>query len=260
VIFLIMASYLSRTGRQEQDAFVVLLAKAALFLVITIPVIFSKHWITIFWTAQAVVLLWMGLRLGRRAVISGSYLLAALIVVKFFYYDYEAVFQVSFFNAYRALPYMHMIAERLLTSVMVLISLYLFGFLTARDSVNLLAGRNGKDSHAFYMFFGTALFIVLNMETSLFFREYLSAARFAALSVLWTIFSVALMLLGFKENHSGLRKVSLGLFAVTLVKVFLFDMANISTPYRIISFILLGLVLVGTLICIISSRTRSRAP
>jgi len=84
------------------------------------------------------------------------------------------------------------------------------------------------------------------MEISLFFREYLPAARFAALSVLWTVFSVALMLLGFKENRPGLRKVSLGLFAVTLGKVFLFDMANISTPYRIISFIILGLVLVGT--------------
>jgi len=246
VIFLVMASYLSQTGRQEQDAFVVLLAKAALFLVITIPVIFSKHWITIFWAAQAVVLVWMGLRLNRRAVVTGAYLLIALTSVKFFYYDYEAVFQISFLNAYRSLPYTHMIAERLLTSVMVLASLFLFGHMTAQGSLSILAGRDGKDANVFFMFFGIALFIVLNTETSLFFREYLPAASFAALSVLWTVFSVALMLLGFKANHSGLRKASFGLFAVTLVKVFLFDMSNISTPYRIISFIILGLVLVGT--------------
>lgn len=42
------------------------------------------------------------------------------------------------------------------------------------------------------------------------------------------------------------RKISFGLFLVVVLKVFLFDMANISTPYRIISFIVLGLVLVGT--------------
>jgi len=246
VIFLLMASYLFRTGKQDQDAFVVLLAKAALFLVITIPVIFSKHWITIFWAAQAVVLLWMGLRLNRKAVVSGSYLLVALTVVKFLFYDYEAVFQVSFTYASRSLPYTHMLAERFLTSLMAMASLYLFGYMTGREPLKIVSGKNGKDTHAFYMFFGSALFIVLNMEASLFFRDYLPAARFAALSVLWTVFSVALMLLGFKENHPGLRKVSLGLFAVTLGKVFLFDMANISTPYRIISFIILGLVLVGT--------------
>lgn len=246
VIFLGMASYLFRTGKQDQDAFAVLLAKAALFLVITIPVIFSKHWITIFWSAQSVVLLWMGLRLDRKTVVSGSYLLIALTVIKFMFYDYEGVFQVSFAYAYRSMPYTHMIAERLLTSIMALASLYLFGCMTGRESQSILSIRNGKDAYVFYMFFGIVLFIVLNMEASLFFRDYLPAARFAALSVLWTIFSVALMLLGFKENHQALRKVSLGLFAVTLGKVFLFDMANISTPYRIISFIILGLVLVGT--------------
>jgi len=39
---------------------------------------------------------------------------------------------------------------------------------------------------------------------------------------------------------------SFGLFLATALKVFLFDMAKVSTPYRIISFIILGLVLVGT--------------
>jgi uncharacterized membrane protein len=71
-------------------------------------------------------------------------------------------------------------------------------------------------------------------------------ARFAAVSVLWTLFSVALMLLGFRKNSAAARKVSFTLFSLTVLKVFLFDMANFSTPYRIISFIILGLMLVGT--------------
>ena len=94
--------------------------------------------------------------------------------------------------------------------------------------------------------FGIVLFIILTAEISSFFYTYLLPARFAAISVLWTSFSVVLMLIGFRQNNVALRKVSFGLFLVVVLKVFLFDMSNFSTPYRIISFIILGLVLVGT--------------
>lgn len=246
VLFLAMASYLARAGKQDQESFVVLIAKAALFLVITIPVIFSKHWITVFWAAQAAVLLWTGVRLGRKAVIYGAYGLLVLTAGKFIAYDYEAVFKVSFFFGYRSLAYTHMIAERLLTSVLLLAVLGYVAYLTRRNSLALVSGATGRDSDGFFALLGIVLFIVLNTETSLFFGDYLTAARFAAISVLWTIFSVVLMMLGFREKSSLLRKISLCLFAVTLGKVFLFDMENVSTPYRIISFIILGLVLVGT--------------
>jgi uncharacterized membrane protein len=44
---------------------------------------------------------------------------------------------------------------------------------------------------------------------------------------------------------AALRQTALGLFAVTVVKVFFWDMGNVSTPFRIISFIVLGLMLIG---------------
>ena len=94
--------------------------------------------------------------------------------------------------------------------------------------------------------FGFLLFIFLNMETSSFFHDNLPAARFAGISVLWALFSVATIILGFKTASPGLRKTALVLFMATIIKVFIFDMGNISTPYRIISFIMLGLILVGT--------------
>jgi uncharacterized membrane protein len=41
------------------------------------------------------------------------------------------------------------------------------------------------------------------------------------------------------------RLVALGVFGVTILKVFLADMARVSTPFRIVSFVLLGLMLIG---------------
>ncbi|MCJ7771521.1 MAG: DUF2339 domain-containing protein, partial [Desulfobacterales bacterium] len=109
------------------------------------------------------------------------------------------------------------------------------------QSTGLLEGR---DSVFWWAVFGIALFIVLNIETGAFFHDYLPTARFAAVSVLWALFSIGLMVLGFVKNISVLRQCAIGLFAVTMIKVFFVDMANVSTPYRIISFLILGLMLI----------------
>ena len=47
------------------------------------------------------------------------------------------------------------------------------------------------------------------------------------------------------SNRSLLRRCSIGLFAVTALKVLIKDMVNVSTPYRIVSFMVLGLMLIG---------------
>jgi len=54
------------------------------------------------------------------------------------------------------------------------------------------------------------------------------------------------MIEGFRRSSPRARQISFGLFLIVVLKVFLFDMADFSTPYRIISFIILGLVLTGT--------------
>ena len=105
---------------------------------------------------------------------------------------------------------------------------------------------NLRDCSLIYGIWGIVLFIALNVEVSSLFHDYLIRARFASISVLWTLFSVALMIKGFKDNVSYLRILSLGLFFITLIKVFFFDIAKIDTPYRILSFIILGTVMIGS--------------
>jgi uncharacterized membrane protein len=248
VVFLLMASYLFLKNRQKQDAFTVLVAKSALFLIITVPIIFSKHWITIFWAAQAVSLFWMGIKLDKRSLIQGAYLLLAGTLGKFLFYDYITVFRFSIDYLSIRDAYTYLLVERYITSIFLLIILYVFASLARKYFVGVISlfSKIHEDFPFIFGTMGVLLFIILNIETSSFFYDYLLPARFAAISVLWTVFSVVLMIQGFRENKSLLRIVSLGLFLITLIKVFLFDMANISTPYRIISFIILGIMLVGT--------------
>ena len=135
-----------------------------------------------------------------------------------------------------------LLLERLVTTLVVLAVLYVSGAMTGASALRTFS-RERNDSVVIFTVLGIALFVVFNIEASAFFYAYLLPARFAAISVLWTLFSVGLMLIGFRKNSSTVRKVSIALFGVTILKVFLFDMANFSTPYRIISFIILGLVL-----------------
>ena len=63
--------------------------------------------------------------------------------------------------------------------------------------------------------------------------------------MLWALCSIALVVVGFRRNQVRLRQCALGLFAATVLKVFVVDLAHVSTPFRIISFIVLGLMLIG---------------
>ncbi len=92
--------------------------------------------------------------------------------------------------------------------------------------------------------FGIGMFCMMTLEVSAFFHSYLSQARFAAISIVWTLFAMVVMVLGFKKNSDIMRKVTLGFLFITVFKVFLFNISRISTPYRILSFIVLGLILV----------------
>ncbi|HNW45112.1 MAG TPA: DUF2339 domain-containing protein [Elusimicrobiales bacterium] len=244
-VFLGMASYAFRSGKQATEGFAVLAGKAMLFLIITVPLIFSKHWITVFWSAQAFALLWMGARLSNKALNRSALALFAVTAVKLFMYDYPEVF--SFHDArYFINGYFDLAVARWVTAATFFPLGFYSAWLALRRKVEVFRDPL-KPVHP-YMFavFGALFFCFLNIETTGFFADILPAARFAAISVLWTLFSVTLIVAGFRLANAALRKTALWLFMATIIKVFLFDMSNMATPYRIISFMVLGLLLVGT--------------
>lgn len=65
----------------------------------------------------------------------------------------------------------------------------------------------------------------------------------AGLTLLWAICSFALMWLGMKHRQKAMRIISLTLFLIVLVKLFLFDISGISEGGKILAFILLGVLL-----------------
>ena len=66
-----------------------------------------------------------------------------------------------------------------------------------------------------------------------------------ALSGAWLAFSVALMAAGVLGRRRGFRLAALGVAALSTAKVFPIDTADLQGIWRVMSFLLLGLVLIG---------------
>jgi uncharacterized membrane protein len=63
------------------------------------------------------------------------------------------------------------------------------------------------------------------------------------LSILWGAYALLLIVLGLKQDEKYLRVMAIVLFSVTLIKLFLYDMADMSTISKTIVMIILGVLL-----------------
>ena len=241
-LFFGMASLLHR--RHPENLAPVLLAKGLLFLILAVPMLCSGHWITVFWSVQVVVILWAGRRLHNRWLCYGALALLLLTVGKFVVYDYAEVFTFRLETFAYARDFAAHLLARWSTMAFVLGAL-LYSARMLRAAESVLASWQPSITMWLYGAFAVLLFGVLTLEVSAYFYARAPQARFAAISVLWTLYAIALMLLGFRYQQARLRLVSLGLFGVIILKVFLADMARVSTPFRIVSFVVLGLMLIG---------------
>ena len=81
-------------------------------------------------------------------------------------------------------------------------------------------------------------------------RDFAEVARVewrtqVGLSLLWTFYAAGALASGFVGGTPVVRYGALALFGLTVVKVFLVDLAAVSTVYRVVSFLVLGVVLLG---------------
>lgn len=90
----------------------------------------------------------------------------------------------------------------------------------------------------------------LTLEPPAWFLEHIAdraeAGRLAkfAITVTWVLAAVVLLGVGFRRDRRGLRLCALGLFALIAVKLLAFDMSGAQQIYRILAFILVGIVFV----------------
>ncbi|WP_165246403.1 DUF2339 domain-containing protein [Paludisphaera soli] len=92
-------------------------------------------------------------------------------------------------------------------------------------------------------------FVFLTLETNTFLARFVPTLRAGGISIVWTLFALGLIAAGLRRRIGLLRHVGLGLFTIVGFKVFLVDLASLDPFYRIVAFLLLGvLILFGAFV------------
>jgi hypothetical protein len=172
------------------------------------------------WAAFALGLLVFGRRWNNVDLRWQSYILAAL------------TFWRSWTTNFYAPESFAGVSGRILTGVFVIACFYAAQLLIPQKSE-----AAGMERHArtFYSLLAATLLAVL-----LFYE-----VSGSVLTVAWGVEGVALLVAGFPLNDRVQRLTGMFLFLVCILKLFVYDLRHLETMYRILSFIVLGLMLVG---------------
>jgi uncharacterized membrane protein len=218
-------------------------AIAIAFITIAIPLKLNAQWITIGWLIESAVLLWISVRMQISFL---RYLAVAALVLgicRLLGYDRFHT-QTLVFNA-RFATY--------LVAIAVLGGIVKFGerytlekerpFLClALVALNLLAliALTWEASD----YFNRQLMVPSQARVNVGYAQ-LRVARDFSYSAIWLVYGTALMAIGFWKRSGFVRWQSLLLIAVTIAKVFLYDVSALEKGYRILSFVILGAVLLA---------------
>ncbi|MEX2580272.1 MAG: DUF2339 domain-containing protein [Verrucomicrobiales bacterium] len=121
-----------------------------------------------------------------------------------------------------------------------------------------LQGRGGpiKEATVFGYAALACAFVYSSLEVWNGFSVFLADFRTGGLSIFWSVFALGLLLAGISKNQMVLRGLGLLLLAGVVAKVFFVDLAGLGQIYRIVAFIVLGVVILVGLFLYLKFRHR----
>lgn len=226
-------------------------ALSLLCISLAIPARLENQWLTIAWAVEGVVLVWLGVRLVSVWLRAAGLAFLAITALRLIILQLPG--GALLWN------------QRFLTFAVGVACFALSCFF-----VRKIAPTMAQEERVAFGFAAVAInvyaLIALSMELWDFFgglQSYTNqgwSAQELSLSILWTIYATGLILFGMMRRSPLLRWQALALFAVVVVKVFFFDLASLSRLDRIISFFVLGTLLLAVSFLYQRRSQRNKSP
>ncbi|MGB6385119.1 MAG: DUF2339 domain-containing protein [Terriglobales bacterium] len=244
-------SYIIRS--QELDNAEILrlvhLSLAVALITIAIPIRLDGHWITVGWLVESAILLWIADRIEVRFLHYLATIALALGVARLLIFDNFVVDTL-------------LLNSRMATYLLAVAALALLAWFSLRRE-----SEGDRQIAAIAVLAVSVLALVgLSREIGDYYARQTSASwkgvtswapaaaadrrRIAiaedfSYSALWMGYGAFLMVIGFWRKSAFFRWQALFLIAATIVKVFVYDISQLDRGYRVLSFIILGVLLLA---------------
>ena len=224
------------------------LALAIGFITVAIPIRLDAHWITIGWFIEAGVLLWIANCIHSDFL--NAFALGALVlgVTRLLFIDNFHTTQLIF----------NLRMATFAVAVAVLGAVAWFGAQREDETARTISAMA-------VVALNVLALIALSREVSDYYLRQMAGvrstghqwrgayldyhnleiARDFTYSALWMAYGAMLMIVGFVRRSAFVRWQALILIAITIVKVFVYDVSQLDRAYRIVSFIVLGALLLA---------------
>ena len=215
---------------------------ALFFITLIFPAQFDREWLTISWALEGAALLWLWHRIPHQGLKITGFCLLCLVFVRltlnlavFSYHPRSGVPIVNWYLYTYGIP---------------AAALFIGGRLVSPPRHRLWS----MNIAAVLCTLGTILsFILLNVEIADFFASGPtltfdftgSLARDMTYSIAWSLYAFVMLFIGMARHVSAIRYGGIALLVVTLLKLFLHDLASLDQLYRIGAFIAVAIALMG---------------
>jgi uncharacterized membrane protein len=211
------------------------------FITLIFPIQFDRQWITLGWAFEGAALCWLyrrvphgGLRATGAGLLIAAFVRLALNPAVLTYYPRSETPILNW----------HLYTYGLAAAALILAAWWLAPPRHKLGDINLRS--------LFCALGGVLLFLLLNIEIA----DYFTApgqrfivfnfdgnfGRDMTTSISWGLFALGLLGLGFWLRTAATRYAGIGLLAITLLKLFFHDLANIGSIYRIGALIIVALI------------------
>jgi uncharacterized membrane protein len=245
LIYLLLGLFVYRRFAGTRKLSLTLLAVAAGFITIAVPLQLDGYWISMAWAVEAVLVFYLNLQFNTGKIPLAGLIILAITVFSLFAEPFViSGEEIWIFLNKGAVAYLVVI----LVMAFILWLCYYFQ----------LSGIPWGNSMMLVLQISLNLLIVLFLTLEIgayydylrFQQKYREAylvlnSQNLVLSLVWGLHAALLVVLGFWRRLKGIRLFGLGFLCLVILKVFFFDLSNLTTPNRILSFVGLGLILLA---------------
>jgi uncharacterized membrane protein len=203
----------------------------------------NTAWTTVAWAAELAVLMWLSFALRMTQLRNYSYAVFVITAIRLLFFDTSVDLRT----------FQPVLNERFLAFLVSIIAMYSAAYFLWRGRMTLpewstpastfLVAANFFTlwllSFEVWHYFGSLLAALESRPASI----ALENTQKLSLTAVWAIYAVILLVIGIIKRSRPARLGALALFAVVIVKVFVYDVFALEQVYRIIAFVGLGILL-----------------